>query len=37
MVGTEKEKDLWPISDQISGTMMRFLLELGGSKILEEC
>ena len=28
MVGITKEKDLWPISDQISSTMRRFLLDL---------
>ena len=27
MVGAAKENDLRPISDQISGTMRRFLLE----------
>ena len=27
MVGAVKEKDLRPISDRISGTMRRFLLE----------
>ena len=27
MEGEAKENDLWPISDQISGTMRRFLLE----------
>ena len=27
MVGAAKENDLWPISDRISGTMRRFLLE----------
>ena len=27
MVGTAKEKDLPPISDLVSGTMRRFLLE----------
>ena len=27
MVDAAKENDLWPISDHISGTMRRFLLE----------
>ena len=30
MVGAAKEKDLWPISDRITGTMRRFIFE--GSK-----
>ena len=36
MAGAAKEKDLRPISDRISGTMRRFLLE-DLIEIVEDC